>query len=172
MTEAMLAIAPERMRLRSPQRTGWLTPLNILLACAAMFALLMIFAMQRGDDARAEASFDKAWADQFQTSVAKKTDVDRQARVILTEPKPVPTERIVPDAPPVTVSTLSPSAPPVVEPDEEGERPAVIRKRKRPIIERPAAEKKVVEKKAESNVCTRHGKRKVVTRGGKSWRCR
>ena len=29
-----------------------------------------------------------------------------------------------------------------------------------------------VVKKAAADTCTRHGKRKVVTDGGKSWRCR
>jgi hypothetical protein len=34
------------------------------------------------------------------------------------------------------------------------------------------AEEPAPRRTAERNVCTRHGMRKVLTRGGKSWRCR
>jgi hypothetical protein len=38
-----------------------------------------------------------------------------------------------------------------------------------PKLEQPKAAKRV--QKAETNICTRHGKRKVIRNGGRSWRC-
>jgi hypothetical protein len=68
-------------------------------------------------------------------------------------PRVVPVERVVPDAPA--------KVPPVLLIDEDAERPAAPRK------------KRSLERRAEvSNVCTRHGKKKVEINGGKSWRCR
>jgi hypothetical protein len=124
---------------------------------------MMVFAIQRlpGETAAAaptveEARFDAAWADTFQTAVAKKQDRVRQIELVsTTDPKPVPTQRIMPDAPA--------TAPPVVLVQEEEEQPAVKRRSHR--IRTASAD-------TESNVCTRHKMHKVVTRGGKSWRCK
>jgi hypothetical protein len=38
-----------------------------------------------------------------------------------------------------------------------------------PKLEKPKAEKRV--RTAEANICTRHGKRKIMRNHGKSWRC-
>jgi hypothetical protein len=129
-----------------------MTPTKIVLAFAAMTSLLTVFAIQRlpGDE-RIEVP---KVADEVQTSVVKKTDMVRQidmvAPPVAAMSKPVVTERIVPEAPVAT---------PPVAATEEGE-------------QRPAKKSKQVYASAESNVCTRHNMRKVMTRGGKSWRCR
>ena len=44
-----------------------------------------------------------------------------------------------------------------VKPDPPPPKPAAVAS-----VEKPAPER---------NICSRHGKRKVITRGGKSWRC-
>lgn len=128
-----------------------------------MLALLMVFAIQRVPSAERivvekptpEAQFDSAWADNFQTAVAQKQDRGpvrkiELDRVATNEPTPVVTERISPDVPA--------KVPPVVLTSDEEDRPAARHRRR-------YAE-------SESNVCTRHHMRKVVTHGGRSWRCR
>ena len=138
-----------------------------MLGGAAIFALMMVFAIQRlpGETipppapvpVQAEARFDAAWSDSFQTAVAKKQDKVRQIEMaVATDPKLIPTERIMPDAPA--------KVPPVVLVKEEEERPAVRHRRHHRI--------RVASVDTESNVCVRHKMHKVYTRGGKSWRCR
>jgi type IV secretory pathway VirB10-like protein len=134
-----------------PQGSIAMSPIKILLAFSAMAALLMVFAIQRlpGDE-RIEvpkAQFIETLP--AQTSVATKSDPIRIIDTIRPEPKPVVTERVVPDAPG--------REPPVAKVDEEAtERPAVRRMR---------------QARAESNVCTRHNMRKVMV-GKYRWRCR
>jgi len=131
-----------------------MTPLKILLAFTAMMSLLMVFSIQRipGDEPIVVPTPSIPAAD-AQTTVVPKSearvvDMSKPMALASTEPKPVVTERVVPDAPE--------RAPPVAA-VEEDEQPAVRRVRRA---------------RAESNICTRHGKRKVMTRGGRSWRCR
>jgi hypothetical protein len=123
---------------------------------------MMVFAIQRLPGETVEPAaipserFDAAWADAFQTAVvAKKQDKVRQIEMVATtDPKPVLTERVMPDVPA--------AVPPVVVQEDE-EQPAVKRRHHR--IRTASAD-------TGSNVCTRHNMRKVVTRGGKSWRCK
>jgi hypothetical protein len=88
------------------------------------------------------------WAESFQTAVVQKQIVtpkqDREPirQIPITAPAP-PVQRVVAEVPA--------KAPPVVQ--EEEERPR-----------RRSAEG--------GDICTRHGMHKVITRGGKSWRCR
>ena len=135
----------------------------MLFGGVAIFALMTVFAIQRlpGETAAPpaptveEARFDAAWADLFQTAVAKRQDRVRQIELVSSDPKPVQTERIMPDVPA--------AAPPVVVVQEE-EQPAA-RPRRHHRIHTASAD-------TGSNVCTRHKMHKEITRGGKSWRCR
>jgi len=134
---------------------------------AAMFALLATFAIQRIPGAERitveppevpSERFDAAWADAFQTAVLRKTDPLQVRKIDMTaatleQPKPVVTERIMPDAPA--------KVPPVLVVQEADEQPAARRRHHR-----------IRTASVESNVCTRHGMHKQVTRGGKSWRCK
>jgi hypothetical protein len=87
--------------------------------------------------------------------VLPKTD-----RVIsLESPKPVITERVAVDPAPKVPALIA------LPEDAEGENGSKPKYHKRV---RHAS----VHASAERNICTRHGKRKVMTRGGKSWRCR
>ena len=124
-----------------------MTPTKILLAFSAMTALLMVFAIQRlpGDE-RIEIPNT---APPVQTNVVAKTaDPIRVIETVRPEPKPVLTERIIPDAPVKVVPPVK-----MVSPIEQDEQP-------------------VARQRSEQNVCTRHGMKKVITRGGRSWRCR
>jgi hypothetical protein len=78
--------------------------------------------------------------------------------VAMAEPVPVKTETIRPDPAPAVPKLV---ALPEDALDETGTEPKYSKRMKRMRVAH-----------AESNVCTRHGKRKVITRGGKSWRCR
>jgi hypothetical protein len=74
------------------------------------------------------------------------------------DPVPVKTETIRPDPAPAVPKLV---ALPEDALDETGTEPKYSKRMKRTRVAH-----------VESNVCTRHGKRKVITRGGKSWRCR
>ena len=136
-----------------------LTPIKLTLGAVAIATLLLTFAIQRLPGAERievpkptikEAQFDAAWADNFQQAVVKKQqDRVRVIELASTESKPVVTERIVPptDAPAVM--------PPVVMVQED----------------KPASHGRRHYAENESNVCTRHHLRKIVTRSGKSWKC-
>jgi hypothetical protein len=110
-----------------------------------------------------EAQFDAAWADNFQTAVLKKQDrvrtieIDR-AQIASNEPVPVKTETVRPDPSPAVPKLV---ALPDDALDETGTEPKYSKRTRRMRVAH-----------AESNVCTRHHMRKVVTRGGRSWRCR
>jgi hypothetical protein len=69
--------------------------------------------------------------------------------------------------PPMTLAAkrVPEHVPGAVDPLPEGSRPHVIRPQPK-IQFRPRTTRR------ESNVCTRHGMHKQVTRGGRSWRCR
>lgn len=137
-----------------------MTPAKALCGGAAIFSLMAVFAIQRlpGEPAAPtveEDRFDAAWADAFQTAVAKKQDRIRQIEMVSTDdPKPVRTERVMPDVPA--------AMPPVMVQEEE--LPAA----------KPHRHHRIRTASADtgSNVCTRHKMHKVVTRGGKSWRCK
>jgi len=110
-----------------------------------MFTLLMVFAIQRIPVPEVQAStrqFADAWND-AEILPLKKAD-----RFVSTEmpPHSVVVERIAPDAPA--------SAPPVILMADD----------------KPVASGRG--RLRSGDVCTRHRMHKVVTRGGKSWRCR
>ena len=110
-----------------------------------MFTLLMVFAIQRIPmpvEAKAvPRQFADAWND-AEILPLKKAD-----RFVSTEmpPHSVVVERIAPDAPA--------SAPPVI----------LVQDTDKPLAARHG--------RLRMDVCSRHHMRKVVTRGGKSWRC-
>jgi hypothetical protein len=142
-----------------------MTPLKMGLGAAAVASLLLTVAIQKIPRAERieiakptikEAQFDAAWADNFQTAVAKKQDRIRQIEItrVSTEPVPVTTERVRPDPAPAVPALVA------LPQDAEGENGPEPKYSKR---HRVAS--------AESNVCTRHHLRKIVTRGGRSWRC-
>jgi len=130
-----------------------MTPFKITMAVTAMPTLLMVlFALQRipvpADPitvaVAAEEQFDDAWTDTMQPLALRKADLEKTLATT-TEPKPVAAERILLD-----VSTKVP-----------------------PVIVSFAEDKPRHRRHAEHrDVCPRHGKHKVVTRGGRSWRCR
>jgi hypothetical protein len=91
---------------------------------------------------------------QVEAEPLKKQDRVREIQiarpvVASTEPVPVKTERIVLDPPESKV-------PPVLVVDDE---PTPVKRTRARVADR-------------GDVCTRHHMRKVITRGGKSWRCR
>jgi hypothetical protein len=86
------------------------------------------------------------------TTILRKTDKDRI--IPYAEPKPVVVERIMPDVP--------------------TEEPVVDASRLRRIRSSPNRvwHHEKSSRRATGDICRRHGKRKVTTRGGRSWRCR
>lgn len=127
-----------------------MTPLKIMLGGAAIFSLLFTFAVhripmpERIEVPRPDDRFQEAWNDVM--SVAKAETLkkaDRDRVIEYSEPKVIVAERIAPDAP----AAVSPV----------------------PIAAKPAVKHR---RHIHRDVCTRHGKRKVMTRGGRSWRCR
>jgi hypothetical protein len=124
-----------------------ITPIKMMLGFAGIATLSAIVAIQHIPAPAAPiavaATPDAAWSESFQTAVEKRQDRIRQIEIARPEPVPVVTERIVPD---------SPALPPIITTGEEAP------KRK--------------QRHAAVDVCTRHHMRKVVTRGGRSWKCR
>jgi hypothetical protein len=84
-----------------------------------------------------------------QSLTVTKTDLEKPIRNIelVTAPKPVASERVVPDSAPAKM-------PPVIA-VQDGDKPAPRHGRQ-----------------TERDVCAKHGMRKQVTNGGKGWRCR
>jgi hypothetical protein len=129
---------------------------KIGLGGAAVMALAITFAIGRTSPAAPVDPYandftnpiTQQWADRFEAAVREKYNIAAAQDL----PRVVPVERIVPDAPA--------KVPPVLLIDEDAERPAAPRK------------KRSLERRAEVNICTRHGKKKVEINGGKSWRCR
>jgi hypothetical protein len=137
---------------------------KIALGGAGALALVITFALGRSPApvvaATEPSRFEDSWNDSVKvvelTSAAAKNSMRQidMGRVADSSPLPgsVTTERVVPDAPA--------KMPPVVRiHDADDEKPAARRKRQR-------------HASVERNICTRHGKRKVETHGGRSWRCR
>ena len=118
-------------------------------------ALAMVFAIQRWPTEKridvAKPTLSEEIVAAAQTSVVEKR-ADRIISLTATEPKPIATERVRPDAPA--------SVPPVIT-VEETPKPSETRRRRHSTASREG-----------SDICSRHGMRKVETRGGKSWRCR
>ena len=162
MTITMMESRSLRIPMRWHVLTEWLpqgsiamSPIKILFAFAAMMSLLMVFAIQRlpGEERIEVPSVDldqpAKKSDPLFSLAPPKVEPVRivdTSKLITAAPKPVLTERVVPNAP-VT-------EPPVALQGGE-ERPAVGRR----------AERK-------RDVCARHKLRKVITNGGRSWRCR
>jgi hypothetical protein len=102
-----------------------------------------------------ETRFDVAWADGFQTAVKAKTDREPLRNEPVTERTVRTIPIVVPPPPEVVAAVELPDTPPSATPEATSRRPKYHR------IAR-----------SRGDVCTRHGMRKVTTRGGKSWRCR
>ena len=124
-----------------------MSPIKILFAFAAMTSLLMVFAIQRipGDERIEVPKVEPEMPVAQKSNPLFSVAPPKVDPVRIIDTSKMVTERVVPDAPA--------KAPPVAA-VEEDEQPVVRRGRR------------------ESNVCTRHGMQKVITRGGKSWRCR
>ena len=128
--------------------------IKVALGTAAIIALLFAFSGQRGGAERAKIEpprLDDRWANDFESAVLRKTDrlirqIDTTKTAVASpEPAIAATERILSDDAPGKM-------PPVVLVDREG---------------RPAARKMA---SVESNICTRHNRRKVWVSKYK-WRC-
>ena len=126
---------------------------KIALGGAAAMALVITLALGRSPSPAQDQKAFEAWAARLADDqpTLKKAD---QIRV-------VSTERIIAE-PIVQEAAVPTKVPPIIRTDEDdkGEKP----KRRKHHRVRVAD--------AGSNVCTRHGKRKVEINGGKSWRCR
>jgi len=126
--------------------------LKIGLGGSAALALVITFALGRTPSPAQDQKAFEAWAARLadDPEPLKKAD---QIRVVSTER--IMVEPIVKE---VAVQT---KVPPIIQTDDDkGEKP------KKRIHHRT----RVAD--AGGNVCTRHGKRKVTTHGGRSWRCR
>jgi len=164
MGNALLAIRPEPLGLATARRSPPLA-VKAAMGAAAVVALVTVVAVQRSPSAEpkqarivtapvkvltAPVRFDDAWGD-IATHALKKADAEvpvRQIAIIKTdEPRVVKTERVLPPA----------AMPPVMRVEAEDE----VRQVKR-----------VRYAGGGGDVCSRHKMRKVMTRGGKSWRCR
>jgi len=141
-------------RIGLPRMRTRLSPLKITAAASAMAALLMVFAIQRLPSAERIEVPPPVIPEVTSSSVGKThrepVRVIETVHVASTEPVPVKTETIRPEPTPSVV-------PPVIMPPEE---------------ETPPPKRRLRVASRGGDVCTRHGKRKVITRGGKSWRCR
>jgi len=127
-----------------------MTPIRIGLGFVGMFTILITFAMTRMPasvtTAKAEVRFDDSWNDIMNPLkfAALKAEIEKPV-VIEPKPRTVTTERVI-------------LAVPAVLPDEE--------------VSAPPVRQRVKRVQQRGDVCTRHRMHKVVTRGGKSWRCR
>jgi hypothetical protein len=149
-----------------------MTPLKTAAAGVAMFTLLMVFAIQRipvpepasASGARAgEWRFDAAWQDTVAViPPMKKADQlrDRNSGAEIASTEPKVTERITPPAPDAPVSV-----PPVILVQDDDDKPPAARHRRHRNSEPGHSH-------SESNVCTKHKMKKVITHGSRSWRCR
>ena len=134
-----------------------MTPLKMAAASVAMCALLLTLAAQRAPAPIAaveqDEMFDAVWIDVMRPLALKNADLERTAYTVSTESKPVVTEeRIITPAPDAAPASMPPV---VMVQDEEDERPVSRHRRHHA-----------------QSICTRHNMRKVIVRGGKSWRCR
>jgi hypothetical protein len=160
--DALLTMTPESLRIRhSHTRRYEETHRDIdgfarlrhaggaefirMMAVAAALALLVVFAIPR---APAEVPIHNKDAARLDRIKADKSD---RLRVVTAMPDPTPMLVLPPVASAVPLPSPPPSAPPSVR-------------------SLPAAP--VQEVNARSDFCTRYGLRKIITQGGKSWRCR
>ena len=110
------------------------------------------------------AHFEQRWGE---VAADNESVLKKQDRLVLPAPEP-PTQKLRHVVPvPLDPATIDDvpiiRATPADEKQAEEEKTA--RKTVRHHVERE-------ERHVERNVCTRHGMHKVITRGGKSWRCR
>ena len=124
--------------------------LTIALAGVACLGPLLALAFrEQAQPAKAAKAFETRYVDLGAAKKQDKLSLEPETRIVRTvpivqnvrEPVEKPVEKLVTAA--------------VEEPTPE-ERPAA--RHRQPVT-------------VESNLCTRHGLRKVITRGGKSWRC-
>jgi len=180
----MLALAPESLSLNLTSfgsrvsrewrrdypvimrgwRALWPPPIPLMVLGAAWLALTMtmvvhqlLSAEQKPAAVVAPAKFSSAWTEMMEWLERKPREVEiaRGSLPPLPETKMVTTERILPDA-----ATPPPVAPiPLAQNDDP-----------QPITRRRETRMRVVGM-GRSDICARHNMRKVITNGGRSWRC-
>ena len=137
------------------------THVKVAMVAVAVVSIILIYGASRAITATPpprhalKQRLDDAAAD---TKAVRKVDMAKPQMAASLEPVRVKTERILPAPPP------APPSPPVEVVPEEMPTPVP----QPPTRKRYAA---AVVAPVERNICTRHNLRKVVTRGGKSWRC-
>ena len=104
------------------------------------------------------------------THQEKWNDTVRDLPVLIPGPRVVKTDRILPELPRSDfgwVTDIKKIDPPVIP------SPSVVEKPQQ-IIEKPQRSRRIIgeQRATRSEVCSAHGMRKVITNGGKSWRCR
>jgi hypothetical protein len=140
---------------------------SVWFGVTALAVLVAVFAIQRVPSAERIVVEKPTLQDRLDAvEPMKKQDraVIRAVPIVRAEPTPVKTERIALETPPPAPATVVP--PPVIMPPvipQEDDPPPVRTRRQRIASAAPTRG---------GDVCTRHHMRKVVTRGGKSWRCR
>jgi hypothetical protein len=152
------------------------THLKLGMGAIGVFSLLVIYSASKAITATPPPKsalaqrFDDAAADTAKANALNKGDRERIFRKIdmsklaaFEEPKPVATERIMPHAPPTMA--IAAAAPLPVTPEVEDDPPPPPRAR----AKRHAAV--THQTPTRGDICTRHKLRKIVTRGGKAWRC-
>lgn len=158
LRERPFPLQPQRMHLDSYRRPYFGSPWRNLSFAAIPAAIVAL-----GFGLAARSSTPPS------PPVKAVTTIQRSDKLFV-EPVPPPpvvqvrTIPIVPDIvpPPQSLPSVSPPAQKVAAAAEEEEAPDPVRARHHRV--------RGVQKRGD--VCTRHGMRKVTTRGGRSWRCR
>ena len=147
---------------RLPLRLWKLTPFKLVTACAAMTALLMMFALQR--------------LPREERIVVEKPDIVMQAdpgalQETIREPDPAiePVVRIVQTSKIAVTAPEPASQPPAIDPAPAKMPPALLVQEE---DDRPSRHARRPKHEHANDVCARHGLHKVETHGGRSWRCR
>ena len=147
------------------------TFLKVAAVAIVMLALALTLAQQRMPPPAGAPpeppQFTETWNDTVRVISLRKPELETQMAALsgAAAPKPIATEHIavehVDRSPPTDVPA---GVPPVIAATTD-DKPAVAPATRR-------HEGRIRHAYAMSDVCVRHGMKKVVTHGGKSWRCR
>ena len=136
---------------------------HLKFALGSAITLVLLVTFGAGTPSPAPKRFDEKWSE----TVPQRQEVASVAQAVPLAPTPVPTLSVAPQAPLLATAPNLPAPPPpmseTVPPVPTRYVPPVYRDPP-PRYRRYAGER--------TNVCARHGMRKVVTRSGRSWRCR